>query len=58
MIRYLETNKLITFWSTIEQHSESVLDESLIGLMIDDGLDNYNDYYKCKLMEIAVNKKH
>ena len=27
---------------------ESVLDEFLIGLMIDDGLDNYNDYYKCK----------
>ena len=34
-----------------------MLDESLIGLMIDDRLDNYNDYYKCKLMEIVVNMK-
>ena len=58
MIRYLETDKLITVWSTIEQHSESVLEGFLIRLKIDDGLDNYNDYYKCKLMEITANKKH
>ena len=58
MIRHLETDKLITFWSTVEQYNESVLDESLIGLMIDDELNIYSDYYKCKLMEIAVNKKH
>ena len=56
--RYLESDKLIILCSTLEYHYESVLDESLIRLKIDDELDNYNEKYEYKLMEIDVNRKH
>ena len=46
--RYLESDKLIILCSTPEYHSESVLDESLIRLKIDDELDVYNDNYEYK----------
>ena len=46
---YLKSDKLIIFCSTPEQYSGSVLDESLIRLMIDDELNIYSDYYKYKI---------
>ena len=45
-VRCLENDKLIIFSSTPEWYSKSVLDESLIRLMIVDELNNYND--KCE----------
>ena len=48
-VRYLESDKLIIFYSTPEWYNGSVLDESLIWLMIDDELNIYSDYYEYKV---------
>ena len=48
-VRCLENDKLIIFCSTPEWYSGSVLDESLIRLMIDDELNIYSDYYEYKI---------
>ena len=48
-VKYFENDKLIIFCSTPEWYSGSVLDESLIRLMIDDELNIYIDYYEYKI---------
>ena len=48
-VRCLENDNLIIFCSTPEWYSGSVLDESLIRLMIDDELNIYSDYYEYKV---------
>ena len=57
-VRCLENNNLIIFCSTPEWYSGSVSDESLIRLVIDEELDNYNDKYEYKFDEVAVNRNY
>ena len=49
---------MIIFCSTPEWYSGSVLDESLIRLMIDDELNIYIDYYEYKIDGVTFNRKH